>query len=228
MNGPNSDFDDLALHIALYCDNRRFPSKQRASAPALRGIARRTLLSLTSKFDDGLPDHVFVHELITKGVQGTASNDNTIIWNRYYVAGEPISKVASRLRCSNRAVFRRLKSFPINVAIQLWEKNLDLSGSRGARSLRPTTRTQLRTRALKDEFGLTPRQVEVLLAFYRPGKSRTRKKLAEDDLFISLNTLKSHIRNILRKMECTTMNEAIDKAEPIFQKIREREQKEIE
>lgn len=59
---------------------------------------------------------------------------------------------------------------------------------------------------LKSKHNLSAREIEVLILIY---KGYTNKRIGED-LFVSLNTVKYHIRNIYEKLNIKNKNEAID------------------
>ncbi|MDR5592061.1 7TM diverse intracellular signaling domain-containing protein [Christiangramia sp. SM2212] len=65
---------------------------------------------------------------------------------------------------------------------------------------------------LKSKHDLSAREIEVLILIY---KGYTNKRIGED-LFVSLNTVKYHIRNIYEKLNIKNKNEAID----VFTKIK--------
>ena len=60
--------------------------------------------------------------------------------------------------------------------------------------------------AVKRDFGLTERELEILRAF---SFEHTNAKIAEE-LFISENTVKTHIRRMFGKMQCGSRGEAIE------------------
>ena len=60
--------------------------------------------------------------------------------------------------------------------------------------------------AVKRDFGLTEREMEILRAF---SFEHTNAKIAEE-LFISENTVKTHIRRMFGKMQCGSRGEAIE------------------
>ncbi len=228
MSKANDDFDDLLQAIADYSRALRAASDRAVGlAAALKRMARRALPYLTRHFGEDLPDELFARRLVSLGAAGTQTDSIVSLWEHYFVASEPVPAVAYRMKCSPRAVHRQLRAFPRNVAVQLWEKNLELGSPQDTPSLHPTTRQQRRIRVLEEEFGLTWREAEVVLAFRRPGRNRGRREIA-GDLFITENTLKTHIRNIIHKMASSSMNDAIDNAEPLFKELRRREKEDVE
>ncbi len=72
-------------------------------------------------------------------------------------------------------------------------------------------------RILKETFGLTNREIAILLEFAHTGERSSARAIA-NKLGISLNTLKTHVRNISRKIGASTLLEAVEQTRNVLYK----------
>ena len=63
-----------------------------------------------------------------------------------------------------------------------------------------------RCRAIAEAFALTPREAEIL-QFYARGRSTA---VVQEELVLSYNTVKTHVRNLYRKTDVHSQQELID------------------
>lgn len=214
MANYGDSYFELLDAVTKYCDELAnaagFTRYFQYETKRLPSIARRVVPELVKNLEGGEPNAIYAEYLVKFSLRGVANPEYRSIWWLCFVQGVATKEVAARLFLSQRTVQRRMAALPEIVTGQLLRKNLELSNSAEI-SLSPITKQQSLTRLLFTHFGLTEREAEVLLMFCGPGAPLGRQVIAEK-LFISRNTLKSHIRKIIRKIRVTTMNEAVDKA----------------
>ena len=63
-----------------------------------------------------------------------------------------------------------------------------------------------RCRSIAESFALTPREAEIL-QFYARGRSTA---VVQEELVLSYNTVKTHVRNLYRKTDVHSQQELID------------------
>ena len=214
-------FYKLRDTIDAYCDMIEVSSgsssdERIAAAHDFARVFQDTLPDLAKTFDTDWPNTVYAERVIEFGVAGLGSEVATLLWKEHILASGTNAYVAYRLHLSKRTVNRQRRAFPELVAAQLWKKNHELASMKPKNTLNPVTVEQQRKSVLKDTFLLSDREAEVLLAFWR-GRNRGRADIVAE-LSIAKNTLKTHIRNIIRKMGVERMNEAVAKAYAVFRK----------
>jgi DNA-binding CsgD family transcriptional regulator len=96
------------------------------------------------------------------------------------------------------------QSFGIRIASHLWKKNAELENI----DLKPKANPLTLEEYLRQKFNLSQSEIKVLVAFCQ-SENRGRRQIAKD-LVLTENTIKTHSRNILRKMKVKTINEAVD------------------
>jgi len=221
------DLDDLTRAISEHCKWQllrwnvlQSPAGANMAANELRQVLRQALPKLAEEIEGGPLDNPTpvplydANRVVRLGVAGLNNTATTLLWEEYFVAGISVSDTADLLGYSKRTVHRRIKAFPEMVSAQLWEMNLELVAPRQA-PLATTTVAQRQAEILRAEFGLSDRQLDVLLAFIRPGGRIGRQAIAKG-LGLSENTLKTHIRHIIRKMGVSRMNWAADMARVVL------------
>ncbi len=155
------------------------------------------------------PDVNFVRYVINYAVKGLTDRSSSVIWDYYFKGGTTMEDISNRLDVSMSTVRRNIDGFPQKVAVQLWDKELEISTPHIESSETLEHRAE---KTLEKAFALTPKQAEVLLAFCR-WQDLGRRKILEL-LFIEDNTIKVHIKHINKAMGTGSVNEAVKKAEP--------------
>lgn len=218
------DLDDLNRAISEHCkwqrlrwNPQRSPVGAYTAANRLRQVLRRAFPGLPGEYDEYPVDNLatitlYANRIVELGVTRLSNEATTLLWKEYFLAGTSVSDTANAMRYSTRTVHRRIVAFPQMVSEQLWEMNLKLVAPQQATIAMPTiTHAQRQAQILRAEFGLSDRQLDVLLAFMRPGERIGRRAIAKE-LGLSENTLKTHIRHIIQKMGVNRMDRAADKA----------------
>jgi len=169
---------------------------------------------LAETFDaTNLPDHIYAREIVSLGVIGINKKITTALWEQFYIAYDTLFSVAYKTGNSIKTISRHKSVFPENVATQLYRIAHELASPERF-PINPQTPRQRWEDYILEKFPLTNRQLEVLLEFCEP--TEIGRKAIAAKLNISLNTLKSHIRKIIRKTDSSTMNEAATKARFLF------------
>jgi len=221
MHWPNDSFEKLSHVLAAYCKNLRGNLEGlQASEHKLKKVFKETLpeLSSSSNFTDDIPDHDYVRELVSYAVKGLNNESLEALWEHCFVLNSTIADVSKQLSYSESSISRLVRSFPERLASQLWEKNHELIVNPSKIAASPLTTEQRQITTLKDALHLSDRQAEILLLYVYTLYAEphlSRKDIAKK-LFISTNTLKAHIRNIIRKTSSNTMTDAAKKAAEVL------------
>ena len=182
-------------------------------ASKMISLVKVCLTYLASAFDVDAPGIVYAKALIGFAIKGLLDKPLSKIWDEYYIRGRSIWELSADMYISPETVRSRIKSLPERVAMQLWEINLELAPRH---RINPSTLQQRQANILEEEFSLTDREIEIMLIYAEPGE-QGRQEILDERLFITENTLKTHIRHIKKKLsraglKTSTMNEATDKA----------------
>ena len=204
MKSPNSNYLNLLLSLQKYCKRRRrfkTATDVHDAASELRDIVASTLPKMTSSFDKDAPDIVFVEQVIEFGIELSGREDLMNFWHKFYTGGWSASELSRELGCNPRAVYHRAHTFPVTLAVNLWSNDWATESN-----FTTTTSEQRLKITFMKEYGLSPKQADVLFLYFHfeeLGRLAIAKKL-----YVSTNTLKKHIRKILKKMGVSSMREA--------------------
>jgi len=145
------------------------------------------------------------------------------IWKEHFMKGATLVEVAGELGCSRPSLRRREEIFPIRVVSWLWDEERYILRPNLRRPPPPTSHTGTED-LLRAKFNLTEREIEVIGIF----AAGVLRRQVRQELGISENTLKSHIRSVTRKVGARGMREAVEKATRIVKKEQARLAKEQE
>jgi len=216
-------YDILEGTIRQYCTQlrkggdvdewaRRFYKVIKKHFPLIKGIYYTTWYDESSgRFETWYDKSatVWVNMLIERALQHV--NDETM-WGVWYlrILREPTEGNMYHLDYKERHIRRFVRKFPKIIAGQIWEEYCcsdEFIGNIDSTALMFEARICSHVR---ETYGLSNRQSQVLVSFCTHHLG-TRKEIAKK-LFISGNTLKSHIRQIIKKMKVENITEAVDKA----------------
>lgn len=212
MMEANENLDRLVEAITLYCDQckrfQRVPYKEsrRDTSSQLKEIFKELLPEITANIDYDLPPPIYVHKVISRGVDGINNKLVTVIWKEYFFVEVTKADVAEKAGCKLRSVTGGITSFPKNVAYQLWEKNHELANPQTT-IISTRTIEQQQHEAIPEAFKLTKREREIMLALARPGTRLSQKEVALQ-YGIKKNTIKTHLRSVRKKMNAKNTSEA--------------------
>lgn len=216
MDTPNNEvLQHLIESVANYCDAAYAPTggeRKRDAAHKLVETVHKSLPGLANAFRQysHSPDIVFAKNIIDFAVAGLNDPATTLLWKEVFLNGMSYLDVAELTLYSSKTIQRRVASFPERVSIQLWEKNMELVG-RIKEEVHPSTVFQRQAAVLIDQYKLSNKEAEIVLTFCQCPRPISRRVVA-DILVISENTLKTHIKGIVHKMNVTRMNEAVAEA----------------
>lgn len=164
-----------------------------------------------------LPPSLQVEQMITAIVTQMPYRTEATLWDEYFLRGGELKDVAKSAGISMRATRHHIAKFPETVARQilLLESTRVHVPTGTLTGLVTQTYPQRCAAALERTFRLTERESEVLLVYMDKPKNQPRWEMA-DELCISTNTLKSRIRNLVRKMKVSSMFNAVAKARPVL------------
>jgi DNA-binding CsgD family transcriptional regulator len=208
----NADLEELVQGIQLLVDTERSTARGAKRNPfvvaGFRSLFKRLCPRLSKNFPEA-PDIIYARKVIDFAVAGLNEQVETVIWQEYYKGGSTLAELEELVNYASRTVRRYIVSFAEKMAVQLWEKEMDLA-TLPVEVIPADTLEQRATRKLEDAFNLSPSQAKILLTYCRH-KNIGMKAILEL-LHISENTLKSHRRHILRAVGAETTNVAVDKA----------------
>jgi DNA-binding CsgD family transcriptional regulator len=121
----------------------------------------------------------------------------------YYLDASPRWEVGGRVGLSERTLYRHLRLIREELAILLWRRiHQSVTDTNGgeARETALADPIQALEFLLREEFGLSTREVEVALLLAEPPTKWLRNCELAEKMHISENTLKTHLRHIYRKL----------------------------
>ncbi len=211
MSDQNADLDELVIAVQAVCEKVRATAKgsppNRATATALRNTFNRVCPRLCQKFQNA-SDDIYARRIIDFGVAGQNDPVQEKIWQEYYKSGSTLAEIENLINYASRTARRLIGVFAYRVAVQLLEKELEITDPIQGHT---ETVDQRARRTLQDAFDLSNKQAEILFAFCRHPEL-SQGEICGRILFIAENTLKVHKRRILHQMGCRSMNEAVNKA----------------
>ncbi len=217
MTDADESFSELISAIANFCEKERKAAKgkpiDQEAAKELRSTFTRELPDLSQQFPNA-PNTVYSKYVIIFAVRGLSSDVFSRIWQDYYGGAIPVSELTTKIGYGERSTRNFIKQFPERVATQLWEEQLAMLPA--VLQMTPGTIEQRAKRKLEEHYDLSEKQTLVLFEFSRSEKAVGREAIC-DRLFVSVNTLKTHIKRINKQTGSTNMNEATNKARTILQ-----------
>jgi ATP/maltotriose-dependent transcriptional regulator MalT len=231
-NKINNEFNNLSKALNAYLVQLRLRghSMPRRYLLDVIGLVRTTLPALQKSIAPEHFAHYTIQDLIERTILGLDASEAKIhiaIYKGYYVNQGTYEDVATATSVSRSTIARRIDRFPKTLASQLFRKHQELIDEEFVEkdTRQPnvhqeshlSTKPQRRIYILKSEFKLTDMQAKVLLSFCNPGGNIGRRAMAKK-LEIKVNTMKKHIREINRKLNTRTMNEAVAKSVQLFEK----------
>jgi DNA-binding CsgD family transcriptional regulator len=228
MNELDAKFHDLTRIVTLYCkyrlDLQRGSTRNNHRATRITDgsildesvtVIRSLLPRLSNKVGSVFPSSIFVDRILDIGVARFNDRLLTLIWEQYYKFQTTVRDIADLSNYSPRSVQRRIDLFPGIIANELWKINDEFSNPETTFFV-PISKRQRALEILKQEFSLTEKEINIVLA-YNWSRPYVGRKVVADRLKISINTLKTHHRSICRKLHSTSINEAISKAQRLLQ-----------
>lgn len=228
MDHPNVKFEKMLSAVTAYCMLLREAGSTPKAAHELRRAAHKlttvfkqtlTALANTAAFNDDDPDLVYAERIVHFGVSGLSKKIFAKFWKYYFTSSLSAIDAAKKMGISRSSIYRLEKVFPRKVSNKLWLKNQELTAPKERATVSPKTLEAKRKEILQEAFDLTDRQADVLLlhCYSLRGPHLTRREIAKR-LYITANTLKSHIRRIIRKLDVDTMTNAAAKAVGVLRK----------
>ena len=214
MANQNHQFQDFVDAINQICLSVRSHARggliDHDEANKFRVLFTQNFPVLSAEFAN-LPGFVYARAVINFAVEILDDENVYTVWSLYFEKGKRLSDLAEAMHYSTRTVRRFVKSFPERIAVQIWESALVPPSP--VPETTPRTLLTKAKRILENDYTLSLRASEALLVFcltFRMGMSR--KDIAEKLLIISPNTLKTHVRRIIRQMDKKQLNPAVGEA----------------